>query len=85
MKQEPYPVRGENPRPSGRGEVNPGEADCGTCGGGGLVETGRCNCGGGPATGIPGSPHEPLCGAEPCPEGCWEKLHPPIELREATP
>ena len=49
---------------------------CGQCDGG-LIEVGHCNCGGGGPDGYPA--HEPLCGAEPCPNGCWDRLHPPVE------
>lgn len=41
----------------------------------GLVETGGCNCGS-PADASVGYAHEPLCGWEQCPNGCWERLHP---------
>jgi hypothetical protein len=49
---------------------------CGQCSGG-LVDISGCNCGGGGPDGLPA--HEPLCGAEPCPNGCWERLHPEAE------
>lgn len=39
----------------------------------GLVSADGCNCG--PA-GLDGYGHEPLCGWEPCPNRCWERLHP---------
>lgn len=48
-----------------------GPSDCTACDGSGLVWAGGCNCGGGP-DGHPA--HEPLCGAYPCPNGCWDKL-----------
>lgn len=41
----------------------------------GLVEVGGCNCGS-PADVSVGYAHEPLCGWEQCPNGCWERLHP---------
>jgi hypothetical protein len=43
----------------------------------GLVETGGCNCGS-PADASVGYAHEPLCGWEQCPNGCWERLHPAV-------
>lgn len=44
---------------------------CGQCDGG-LVPVDGCTCGGG----LWPYGHEPLCGTEPCPNGCWWKLHP---------
>jgi hypothetical protein len=50
---------------------------CGQCDGG-LISIGECNCGS-PADSSIGFAHERLCGYEPCPNGCWEKLHPSPE------
>jgi len=65
---------------------------CGDCADG-LVPTvhGACNCGS-PADESTGFRHEPLCGYEPCPNGCWDLLHPrtqapadrPVNLAAAT-
>lgn len=41
----------------------------------GLVRIDGCNCG----DGLPPYGHEPLCGWEQCPNGCWERLHPQPE------
>lgn len=46
-------------------------ATCGQCKDG-LVDAKGCTCG---SPGYP-DPHEPLCGTEPCPNGCWNLLHP---------
>ena len=48
---------------------------CRHCGGTGLIEAGGCNCGS-PADVSVNFAHERLCGFEPCPNGCWDKLHP---------
>ena len=72
---------GEARKPSGRAEdarVNAAAVlalavTCGRCEHG-LVDTDGCNCGGG----LDGYGHEPLCRVEPCPDGCWERLHPPV-------
>lgn len=48
----------------------------------GLVEAGGCNCGS-PADASVGYMHERLCGWEPCPNGCWDRLHP--ETPEGAP
>lgn len=62
-----------------------GPAGCGQCDDG-LVEAKGCNCGS-PADEAAGFRHENLCGFEPCPNGCWDKLHPaqPPEVMCATP
>lgn len=44
---------------------------CGGCDGG-LVPVEGCTCG---SPGYP-DPHERYCGYEPCPSGCWWRLHP---------
>lgn len=44
---------------------------CGRCRWGVVDEPG-CNCG---APG-PNGEHQPECGAAPCPNGCWDKVHP---------
>lgn len=51
---------------------------CTTCEDG-LVEISACNCAGG----TPESSylHEAHCGTEPCPNGCWERLHPPASRK----
>lgn len=49
---------------------------CGQCEDG-LVPIGRCNCGS-PADESAGFMHERLCGYEPCPDGCWDRLHPEL-------
>ena len=46
---------------------------CGECEDG-LIPIGRCNCGS-PADASIGYMHERLCGFEPCPNGCWDRLH----------
>ncbi len=46
---------------------------CGECTGGLIAAGVRCNCDPGPE-----GQHQPLCGFEPCPNGCWERLHPPV-------
>ena len=55
---------------------------CGDCADG-LVPTihGACNCG---SPGFP-DPHERLCGYEPCPNGCWNILHPPSQTPASGP
>jgi hypothetical protein len=53
----------------------------GVCCADGLVGVDGCNCGS-PADATVGYAHEPLCGWEPCPNGCWERLHPD---RDAQP
>lgn len=45
---------------------------CGECDRG-LIAIGRCNCGS-PADASISFMHERLCGYEPCPNGCWDKL-----------
>lgn len=50
---------------------------CSACDGG-LVAIGGCNCAS-PADVSVGYMHERLCGFEPCPNGCWDKLHPVAE------
>jgi len=42
-------------------------AKCKTCLDDGYIEVDDCNCAAG---GLPGVSHEPMCGTEPCPEGC---------------
>ena len=46
---------------------------CGQCQDGEIPYDG-CNCGGGGPDGIPA--HEPRCGWEQRPNGCWDRLHP---------
>lgn len=46
----------------------------------GLVRVAGCNCG----DGLPPYGHEPLCGWEQCPNGCWERLHPQQGQPSAT-
>jgi hypothetical protein len=41
----------------------------------GLIPVDGCNCGS-PADESVNYAHERLCGFEPCPNGCWDKLHP---------
>lgn len=55
-------------------------APCGQCQEG-LVVAGGCTCGGG----LPPYGHEPLCGLEPCPNGCWDILHPPFQAPAPQP
>ena len=43
---------------------------CATCLDTGYIEVDGCTCGAGPAVGIPGVGHHPMCGTEPCPNGC---------------
>lgn len=57
---------------TGATEARP--AACGLCKDG-LVEAKGCNCGS-PADEAAGFRHENLCGFEPCPNGCWGRLHP---------
>jgi hypothetical protein len=47
-------------------------AACATCLDTGYIEVEHCTCGGVPlfTLGIPGFAHQPMCGTEPCPEGC---------------
>jgi len=67
----------EHPLPEGwhhSGATPPGPSSLDTCGEctGGLIAAGvRCNCDPGPE-----GQHRALCGFIPCPNGCWEKLHP---------
>ena len=49
---------------------------CGLCDDG-LIDAGGCNCGS-PADASVSYAHERLCGADPCPNGCWERLHPEV-------
>lgn len=56
------------------GPKSPNPTECSECKGG-LVEVDACTCGGG----LDVYGHEPLCGTEPCPNGCWDKLHPAAE------
>jgi hypothetical protein len=54
---------------------NPAAGDiCGQCDGGLIpVPAGTgCTCDPGPE-----GQHQPYCGFQPCPAGCWDKLHPP--------
>jgi hypothetical protein len=50
---------------------------CGQCEGG-LVPAGGCNCGS-PVDASVNFAHERLCGYEPCPNGCWDRLHPAVK------
>lgn len=50
---------------------------CRECNDTGLVDVDRCNCAVGPS-GYYGM-HERYCGTEPCPAGCWDRLHPEPE------
>jgi hypothetical protein len=56
-------------------ELVPDPAGPGTCGqcDHGLVPVGHCNCDTGPE-----GQHQPFCGSEPCPAGCWDRLHVPV-------
>jgi hypothetical protein len=56
-------------------ELVPDPAGAGTCGqcDHGLVPVGHCNCDTGPE-----GQHQPFCGLEPCPAGCWDRLRPPV-------
>jgi hypothetical protein len=45
---------------------------CRECGGEGVVPVDGCTCG----DGLSSFGHEPGCGFEPCPAGCWQRLHP---------
>lgn len=50
---------------------------CGRCEDG-LVPVSGCNCDG-DTDAYPGV-HREWCGFEPCPNGCWDRLHPPAAV-----
>jgi hypothetical protein len=61
-------------------EDEPGTSPVATCGecDDGLIDAKGCNCGS-PADASVNYAHERLCGSDPCPNGCWERLHPDPE------
>lgn len=50
-------------------------ARCGECDTRGALFVGHGTCRG--CSGYPGIEHEPTCGLEPCPNGCWDRINQP--------
>jgi hypothetical protein len=55
---------------------------CGRCDAG-LVPVSGCNCDG-DSDAYPGV-HREWCGFEPCPNGCWDRLHPSADVDTTCP